>query len=981
MDASQDPNLNAAHLRADASEFVPRNRANTENVPGNPTGSGAIRKTYEENRRRCHQPTSYDHNRNEYKRNDGRFYQNDRGNSRYGRKEPAPYENGQVNYDEEPRPPARDKNRANFYEDKAERRPKPVEKKKQNFYGDQDGSKSQQSQKSRSNYYEDQSGGKQQANDKRRGNNDQRNRRRNEGRNGPNSEEFRSEIKNGTRNEMREENLRSETRTNGRHEPSYEPRYDGRYSSRNNDNQSNERRPPAPRRDNQRPVRDNKKPASKQNRKKPEIDPSLISQRERLTKDIEQHSLECMICMLQIKDYQSIWSCSNCFAILHMNCIKTWISNSKTESGEWRCVACQFLRLEVPKDYTCFCGKLKYPPNNPSELAHSCGEICGRTDNCPHPCSLKCHPGGHLKCQSSVEKSCGCGKQSKTFQCSLKENFECDEICGKLLSCGMHNCDGVCHQGDCKPCATEIEMKCHCGKESKTELCSQENALVTRYSCGKICDQTLSCENHQCKQICHPEVCASCSLLPNRISSCPCGKMKIDSTSRKTCADPIPLCKSQCSKVLNCGPLASPHICLKSCHLAECPPCSKSTNVKCRCGRIEEKIQCKDLTSTDVRCKKKCTKFKSCGRHKCNQFCCVAIEHPCTQQCGRSLECKKHRCTAPCHIGNCNPCQRASFDEMRCECGKVVVYPPIPCGTIIPECKNKCTRRHRCAHPVNHLCHSEPECPPCMHLTTKSCYGKHETRKTIPCSQESFSCGLPCGKPIKCGLHKCIKSCHLGICEKPDDICVQPCTVKRKCGHNCNVACHSTNPCPEKTCKFMMEVTCPCGNVKEMKTCEQVEQDNCKIQRMKISMQVQNGETIDINDLEVLKKTTKTLECNNECATLERNRRLDIAFKVENPNLISYPKFVPNYTDFIRQFYKKEPACANMIHEKLTELVKLSKESKQSSRSYSFPVMNRDKRHAVHDLAAMFGVETQAFDAEPNRNVVATAHKATVRIS
>lgn len=168
-----------------------------------------------------------------------------------------------------------------------------------------------------------------------------------------------------------------------------------------------------------------------------------------------------------------------------------------------------------------------------------------------------------------------------------------------------------------------------------------------------------------------------------------------------------------------------------------------------------------------------------------------------------------------------------------------------------------------------------------------------------------------------------------------------------------------------------------------MKTCEVVADENHKLQRVKLALhmqQMQDGESVEMKDIygDGSKKTVKILACNNECATLERNRRLDIAFKVENPNLISYPKFIPNYSEFVRTFYKKESAFVNMAHDKLTELVKLSKESKQKSRSYSFPVMNRDKRHVIHDLAAMFGVETVAYDAEPNRNIVATASRETV---
>lgn len=93
------------------------------------------------------------------------------------------------------------------------------------------------------------------------------------------------------------------------------------------------------------------------------------------------------------------------------------------------------------------------------------------------------------------------------------------------------------------------------------------------------------------------------------------------------------------------------------------------------------------------------------------------------------------------------------FDELTCHCGLTVLYPPIPCGTNPPECKNPCTRRHECDHPglidkncphrytpgvwmssehiyfyflVFHNCHSEEKCPPCTYLTKKWCMGEHE---------------------------------------------------------------------------------------------------------------------------------------------------------------------------------------------------------------------------------------------------------------
>lgn len=74
----------------------------------------------------------------------------------------------------------------------------------------------------------------------------------------------------------------------------------------------------------------------------------------------------------------------------------------------------------------------------------------------------------------------------------------------------------------------------------------------------------------------------------------------------------------------------------------------------------------------------------------------------------------------------------------------------------------------------------------------------------------------------------------------------------------------------------------------------------------------------------------------------ERNRKLAIGLQIRNPDLSS--KLQPKYSEFIRNWGKKDPKLVEMIHEKLTELVKLAKDSRQKTRSHSFPSMNREKR-------------------------------------
>lgn len=122
------------------------------------------------------------------------------------------------------------------------------------------------------------------------------------------------------------------------------------------------------------------------------FDASNCSQREKLTKEIENSVLECMICCENIKSAQTVFSCNACYHIFHMSCISKWATSSFTEG--WRCPACNSFKETVPKEYFCFCGKLKDPQYNRNDVPHSCGEMCGRScEQGDHKCTLLCHPG------------------------------------------------------------------------------------------------------------------------------------------------------------------------------------------------------------------------------------------------------------------------------------------------------------------------------------------------------------------------------------------------------------------------------------------------------------------------------------------------------------------------------------------------------------------------------------------------------------
>ncbi|XP_011871013.1 PREDICTED: protein shuttle craft [Vollenhovia emeryi] len=725
----------------------------------------------------------------------------------------------------------------------------------------------------------------------------------------------------------------------------------------------------------------NEAPQGKNPRKKYDNDDDA-SQRERLTEQLNKGTLECLVCYEHIKQSDYVWSCNNCYHVLHLRCIKKWAKSSQGENNSWKCPACRDVSFFVPEDYLCFCGKMRMPEWNRRDVAHSCGETCGRLlskKNCTHKCTLLCHPGSCPQCVAMVTKYCGCGRTSKMHLCSAHQLLMCDSICGKDLPCGKHTCQRKCHQGECGPCDKIVQQTCFCSKKTQEVPCRANTADT--YSCDNICNKPLDCGKHYCRKVCHPECCELCSLTPERVTMCCCGQTPL-TEKRESCTDPVPTCEKICSKRLKCGQPSNPHTCKAPCHMGECPECDLNTDVKCRCGNMDREIACRDLTTKadDARCEKRCKKKRSCGKHNCNQLCCIDIEHICPLPCSKNLSCGRHKCQERCHMGRCSPCWESSFEELYCECGAEVIYPPVPCGTRRPTCNRPCSREHICDHEVLHNCHSEPTCPPCSVLTQRWCHGKHELRKAVPCHVKEISCGLPCNKPLTCGRHKCITMCHAGPCERPGQQCMQPCTTTRElCGHICAAPCHE-GKCPDAPCKEMVKVTCQCGH----RTMSRVCADNAReYQRIASNIlaskmaDMQLGHSVDLEEVfgQGAKKQNqlKTLECNDECKIIERNRRLALGLQIVNPDLSG--KLMPRYSDYMKQWAKKDSHFCQMIHDKLTELVQLAKTSKQKSRSYSFDIMNREKRHFVHESCQHFGCESQAYDEEPKRNVVATAVK------
>lgn len=142
-----------------------------------------------------------------------------------------------------------------------------------------------------------------------------------------------------------------------------------------------------------------------------------------------------------------------------------------------------------------------------------------------------------------------------------------------------------------------------------------------------------------------------------------------------------------------------------------------------------------------------------------------------------------------------------------------------------------------------------------------------------------MSCGRACERPMSCG-HKCVRVCHSGPCDGTAEepvVCTIECGLIRACGHRCRAKCHSSaaGGCPPVACKEIVTAICLCGTRIERSVCGY------------------NGTTsADAAQQSMAKKLSfnTTLECNDECAVRDRNRRLADALGIQKPSVLQAHK-------------------------------------------------------------------------------------------
>ncbi|GAB7358264.1 hypothetical protein MBLNU230_g0415t1 [Neophaeotheca triangularis] len=162
---------------------------------------------------------------------------------------------------------------------------------------------------------------------------------------------------------------------------------------------------------------------------------------------------------------------------------------------------------------------------------------------------------------------------------------------------------------------------------------------------------------------------------------------------------------------------------------------------------------------------------------------------------------------------------------------------------------------------------------------------------------------------------------------------------KKVCGHPDNAPCHSPYPCKEDLpCQSKIFITCPC----------QAQKQEAKCLASKAS-EGNNG---------------KSLACNEECARLERNRKLAIALNIDQSSRVEGGDHIPYSADTINLFAEHVKWC--QTQEREFRVFATSDDEKR----LRFAPMKAAQRAFIHHLAEDFGFDSESMDPEPHRHAM-----------
>lgn len=302
---------------------------------------------------------------------------------------------------------------------------------------------------------------------------------------------------------------------------------------------------------------------------------------------------------------------------------------------------------------------------------HSCSKICGHNGSCG-PCEdivlMEC------RCAAStVDVKCGEDKEM------LKKRLVCDRRCNELLLCRRHRCKNVCcmykkRKGPPKPKVLSSDVVwLSSSAEAPSQTMSNTNRRRIGHGCQELCEKVLSCGLHNCDLICgHSGDCPPCGILSREPLFCACNSVSIPPPVR--CGTVPPTCGKPCSKQRECG-----HKCPDECHPGDCAPCVENTRFQCVGGHGESRFVPCHIGAKGIKCSRTCGKPLQCGVHACRNQChgdyprnCeLSTTNGCTQICALPRRTCDHSCLSSCHpdmICPDVPCRHMIM--VTCPCGR-----------------------------------------------------------------------------------------------------------------------------------------------------------------------------------------------------------------------------------------------------------------------------------------------------------------------
>ena len=210
--------------------------------------------------------------------------------------------------------------------------------------------------------------------------------------------------------------------------------------------------------------------------------------------------------------------------------------------------------------------------------------------------------------------------------------------------------------------------------------------------------------------------------------------------------------------------------------------------------------------------------------------------------------------------------------------------------------------------------------------------------KNQPCWLADVRCGEICGRKLKCGSHFCRKPCHRpGDCEDAGKACQQACSkAKKMCDHPCEEICHAPYACrEEKPCPHKFFITCDCQHLKQEMRCNA-------------------SKTSEGN-------SKKTLACDDECARLERNRKLALALNID-PDAHK-DDHIPYTPDTLKMFQENVKWAQTQEREFRVFA------NDEHEKRLRFKPMQAHQRAFLHALAEDYGLDSESMDPEPHRHV------------